>query len=421
MQSWSVFKRAKDKKKKDAKWMVSFTDENGKRRTQAGYSDREATEALGRRLQCLAARRREGLVDPFEQYRTAPISETIAEYVASLKALGRNLRYISQVQNRINILVYGTRVRCLGDLDSVAIRSFISGLKSQTVGDALAGRTCNEYITSIKGLTKWAVINSRLPRDPLVGLRLIEAKNIEPKRPKRALSETELARLLDAAQRRPLLEYRTINVGRRKGRQEAKVSPRVALKAKARGDERRMAYLLAAWTGLRRSELRALRWSDIHLDTIPPHIPLRGNTTKSKRADILPLHRQLASELRNWKPDGVTDESPVFHTIPDMKTFRADLALAGIPDVDERGCYVVFHALRVTSSTRLASNAVTQRAAQALMRHKDPRLTAGTYTDERLLPLAAELEKLPPIPTLAEINAKKTIPLRATGTSDTEK
>jgi len=78
---------------------------------------------------------------------------------------------------------------------------------------------------------------------------------------------------------------------------------------------------------------------------------------------------------------------------------RADLALAGIPDKDQAGRYVDFHSLRVSLGTMLAANGVTPRAAQALMRHTDPRLTAGVYADEKLLPLAAELLTVPSIPT----------------------
>ena len=33
------------------------------------------------------------------------------------------------------------------------------------------------------------------------------------------------------------------------------------------------------------------------------------------------------------------------------------------------------------------------------MRHTDPRLTARVYTDEKILPLAAELQNVPDIPT----------------------
>jgi len=62
---------------------------------------------------------------------------------------------------------------------------------------------------------------------------------------------------------------------------------------------------------------------------------------------------------------------------------QADLALAGIADIDEAGCYVDFHSLCVSLSTLLVANRVSPRAAQALMRHSDPRLTAIDATNSR--------------------------------------
>ena len=83
-------------------------------------------------------------------------------------------------------------------------------------------------------------------------------------------------------------------------------------------------------------------------------------------------------------------------------------ALAGIADKDEYGRYVDFHNLRVSLSTLLAAHRVSPRAAQALMRHSDPRLTAAFYTDEKILPLAAELQNVPKIP--CETSAARTRP-----------
>jgi hypothetical protein len=107
---------------------------------------------------------------------------------------------------------------------------------------------------------------------------------------------------------------------------------------------------------------------------------------------------KLADELRAWQPAEAAPTDRVFGTVPSMKCMRADLALAEIPDKDEAGRYVDLHSLRVSLSTMLAANGVTPRATQALMRHTDPRLTAGVYTDEKILPLAAELVNVPAIP-----------------------
>jgi methylmalonyl-CoA mutase cobalamin-binding subunit len=46
------------------------------------------------------------------------------------------------------------------------------------------------------------------------------------------------------------------------------------------------------------------------------------------------------------------------------------------------------------------------------MRHTDPRLTAGVYTDEKILPLAAELVNVPAIPTAGQA-ASAAIPVGA--------
>ena len=64
-------------------------------------------------------------------------------------------------------------------------------------------------------------------------------------------------------------------------------------KATREGVNRRLAYLLAVWSGLRRSELAALTWGDVDLDVLPAKIRLRAETTKSKRADSIALHPQV--------------------------------------------------------------------------------------------------------------------------------
>ncbi|MBL1216251.1 MAG: hypothetical protein D8M59_02015 [Planctomycetes bacterium] len=82
-----------------------------------------------------------------------------------------------------------------------------------------------------------------------------------------------------------------------------------------------------------------------------------------------------------------------------MKAFTADLRLSKIEPIDQAGRRVDFHSLRMTFSTMLAANRVSQREAPALMRRRDPRLTANVYTDERVLPLAAVLRGCPTFPT----------------------
>lgn len=78
---------------------------------------------------------------------------------------------------------------------------------------------------------------------------------------------------------------------------------------------------------------------------------------------------------------------------PDQR-FNLDLQRAGIAKVDALNRRVDFHALRYTFCTRLAKQGISQRLAQELMRHSDPRLTASIYTDGNQLPTFEAIRSL---------------------------
>ncbi len=240
------------------------------------------------------------------------------------------------------------------------------------------------------------------------------SKTIEKKRPRRAFSPEGIGALLEAAAARPLVELSTIRIGERKGQQAARVRPEVRERAETRGRQRVVAYLLAIWTGLRRSELQSLQWRDITLDPLPARISLRAKTTKAKRADTIALHPQIAEKLRGMKPKDAKPGDRILPTVPSMAVLKADLKFAGVEFVTAEG-RVDLHAMRKSLATMLEAHGVPQRITQAHLRHKDPRLTAGVYTDESLLPTAAAVSEVPWLPTSSEPNRQRAV---ATGTDD---
>jgi integrase len=168
--------------------------------------------------------------------------------------------------------------------------------------------------------------------------------------------------------------------------------------------------MLAAYTGLRRGEIKQLVWDDVHLDEKRPYILARASTTKKKKTATLPLVPQLAQMLKDWREQQHTLAGTVFkRSVPTAVTLLKDLAACGIKGVDENGRHLDFHALRHTFATMLARVGVSPRVAMELMRHSDMRLTAKTYTDAMNLPLFGELEKLTPLlPSLiASLNYEK--------------
>jgi hypothetical protein len=103
----------------------------------------------------------------------------------------------------------------------------------------------------------------------------------------------------------------------------------------------------------------------------------------------------VVAELVRLKPDGAKDGDLAFKgLVPRSKRFNALLKAAGIPKKDTQGRVADFHSLRHTFCTYLQRAGVSQREAMELMRHNDPRLTASTYTDTRLLGLRSAVGKL---------------------------
>jgi integrase len=162
----------------------------------------------------------------------------------------------------------------------------------------------------------------------------------------------------------------------------------------AAAGERKAVYLMAAHTGLRRSELAALKWADLRLDEQKPFALVRASTTKNSKVAPMALHVELVAALRELKGESQQDEL-VFEQFPRIERFKRDLKAAGIPYQDALGRYADFHSLRKTLGTNLAKAGVPRRTAMSVMRHSDGKLTDKIYTDENLLGIETAIDVLP--------------------------
>jgi hypothetical protein len=154
-------------------------------------------------------------------------------------------------------------------------------------------------------------------------------------------------------------------------------------------------YLLALLTGIRRGEIKQLRWADVVLDGDNPRITVSAMISKNHYEDALPLHPDLMAALRAIKPASCKLDGLIFKGMfPGYKRFYADLPAAGIDWKDEGDGRLDFHSFRVTYCTQLAPGTPSERVRMALMRHRDPKQTAKTYTDARMLPLKEAIHTL---------------------------
>jgi len=287
-----------------------------------------------------------------------PLVEHLADFIADISARGRCRKHLSHTKSRLQRLFTDCNWRFIPEISA---NGFVKWRAQQT----FSPKTANEFLGHANALFNWMERNERLERNPLKIVGKSETRGKE-RYVRRALTESELATLIQKSGKRAL------------------------------------PYMLAAYTGLRRGEIQKLTWEDVHWDQARPYILARASTTKNKKTAVLPLVPPLVEGLKAWRARQQNASGNVFRRgVPTTKMLLKDLASSRIKGVDEHGRHVDFHSLRHTFATMLANAGVSPRVAMELMRHSDMRLTAKTYTDVMNLPLFGELEKLyPSIPSL---------------------
>ena len=223
----------------------------------------------------------------------------------------------------------------------------------------LAPRTRNNYLAESRAFLNWLENAGKLSENPLKRVQPVKAH--EKVRPRRALTDEQICGLLGVAP-----------------------------------PERRMIYLIALHTGLRRKEMQLLEWQDVHLDSETPFIKLRAVTTKNRKGGEVTIHPELAEELKRWRGDSPDLSSRVVKMFAGLGPFKKDLEAAGISFI-ERGLRFDLHAMRKTFNTRMAVGNVPTRAAMHAMRHSDEKLTTIVYTDASRLNVGAHVAALPPL------------------------
>ena len=315
-----------------------------------GFVDRRATEEQCRKHQAMIDRGEVNLLNAYEGHNKRPLLEHVSDYILELLGKGNDAENTHRMELRLKKMIHACGWNYL---PGISASSF---LRFRDTGDmaTVAPKTRNDYQQVIRQFCRWCIRNGRMPIDPFQHLATVKV-NGDIRRQRRALADSEVERLLN-------------------------VSP----------NPRKTVYMAALLTGLRRAELGQLRWTDVHLDSPKPYLDVRASTTKNGQRAIIWLRDDLASALRE-----LDQSSDRVFAVPEMETFKADLAAAEIAAKDKQGRIVDFHALRHTLATNLGRAGVSVQTAMQVMRHSDIRLTTKTYTDATLLPTAEAIEVLP--------------------------
>jgi integrase len=334
-------------------WYVAYSGPDGRRVVVKGYTDREATEQLARDQEKLAARIKRGLVTVEMGKEDTTVATALDAYLVDMERLDRDETYRYNIRHLVEKMAREMGWTTLDSIRSDPLLRWLAAMREK----GRAPRTLNEYLCTAQTFLAWCVRQRYLEGNPLAHLE--RSDESDKRRLRRALTPEQLQAFLRQC------------------------------------GERRNVYLTAALSGLRGKELRLLQWGDLRLDGEQPYIQLRARATKAKRADVLPVNEELRELLLSIRPDDATPSTSVFSSVPVMRTYKRDLAAAGIVYKDEQGRQADFHALRMAFGTYLQRAGVPIRVAMQLMRHSDIRLTAKVYTDPSLLDTAGAVAKLP--------------------------
>ena len=409
-----------------SKWYGRYRDFHGRRRTIALCSDRSASQAALEELRNIVELLRAGRAAPpidkvppvirgavedaleasgqaTKAHRVSrfPIDGHLADYLAYLESKGTTATHRREVERCIRAVLDSCGFATLAEVEIGPVVSFVNEKKAE----GASARTTNVYCDRMRSFVRWAVRDGRLDCDRLVGMtRRNETKH--RKRIRRPFTPQEIAKLLDAAVRRPIEQQ--VSGYRRK-----KITDAERLRL---GEERRLVYALMLYTGLRVGELSKLVWSDVYLDGKEPAIAVREAVTKNAEKAALPLHPWLVWLLADWrgKNGGESATGPIVKVPSSMlRVFNRDLEYAGIPKTDEGGRTVDLHACRHSFVSLLAASGTHPRVAQRLARHSKIDMTLGVYTHLYQGDDARAVAALP-VPKI-EAEAGE---LQATGTAD---
>lgn len=402
-------------------WYARYRDADGvMRRISTGCRDAQAArKVLADRLAQIE-KIKVGIITHEEakiaNHAGTDLAGHVNDYLTHMKAAGRSKSH------RNNTLRYLERT--FEDCGFSHLSDLIVGpVERWLLQEAQRGRSArsrNAFRVALVSFANWAVRDARLANNPFIRLPVAN-EAADRRRQRRPFTINELAKLLYVAQRRPLAEYgrKIIRLPKdqRQGRstwtrapltmdtlEEAVEWAKDALSNRPgfisglenRGQRNAMFYRLAAFTGLRRSELASITLADVHLDTNPPYIELHAENGKNRRGAQLPLKAELTQMLREYLDRrGACTSGASLVDPPSLKSFNLDLAVAGIEKIDSRGRTLDIHSLRHTFGTMLARSGVTPRIAQELMRHSDIRLTTNIYQHLELIDTAGAIEMLP--------------------------
>ena len=374
-------KTGKKIKTESKKWWGQYRDPQGTLKRIPLASNKNVAQQMLADIVARVEREKAGIVDLTLEEMKRPIALHGADFEKHQKSKNNSPNYVRELKKKVERMIGQCRWRNVSQIKATDVEDFLLELREK---DGLSIETSNHYLRGIKIFVHWLVANRRLNHDPLATVKVLNSQT-DQRHYRRALSEEELARLIDAAETGPPVGGLT-------------------------GPDRAMLYMLAAYTGFRKGELGSLTLRSFRLDQEPCMVTIQAAYSKHRREDVQVMHPDLVAKFKEWvsrknvgpneilfpisrKTCGVERDGATFLTF-DLGAARTFWIAESETEEEEKrreasdflayknfdGKYADFHSLRHTFITNLGRAKVSPKTAQALARHSDISLTMNIYT-----------------------------------------
>jgi integrase len=329
------------------------------------------------------------------------IESLAAEFLAGLEGivLAEELsrEQADHIGRRLRAVIAHAGWQTAADVDATSCQGGLARIaaKGGKLGHAtMAVKTRGDYLRAAKRFAAWLAAERALPRDPLAGLKVAKPRDHQRRLVRRAASDAEFAAIVAAAMRGAAIE----TIG---------------------GADRAHMYLVAAYTGYRRTEIGSLmRDSFVFTEAGSARVAgaarviVEAAVSKNGQRAIQVLPAPVAVLVEAWlarrDPDALLWPVSARRGLDrlggkDRKTWkmvRKDCEAAGVRYRDRSGRQIDFHALRKTYISNLALAGNSPRVVQEMARHSSIDLTMNVYAEVRNAPVEAAAATLPPPPDL---------------------
>jgi integrase len=254
-----------------------------------GCRDRSMAEQVLKRLERDVERVHSGVVSREEFCRAERSVGAIEGHIWDYcDTLIRTEGHVKDTRRYLNVLAKACGWKTLADMRLEDLEAWLAE-QARPKADGSRGmsaRTRKAHQTAIIAFARWNLKAKRLSVNLFAAMSKAN-EEADPRRPRRALTEDEFGRPLEAARNAPA------RPAGKAGSQSSRPAQRLS------GPERADLYVVLVLTGLRINELADVRVADVRLDGRVPGIELPAAVDKRRREGFIPLRADLVALIRS--------------------------------------------------------------------------------------------------------------------------